>query len=82
LDRSIVDLEPIGRLTGLEELSVQAAADAVLDLRMLPGLQSVSGEWALIGRTLSELAELERVVTWLFNDVDLHAFRDHLALKT
>lgn len=32
LDRSIVDLDPIGRLAGLEELSVQAAADAVLDL--------------------------------------------------
>jgi internalin A len=82
LDRSIVDLGPIGRLAGLEELSVQAAADAVLDLGVLPGLRSVTGEWALIGGTLSAVGELERVVTWMFDDVDLHAFRDHVALKT
>jgi len=82
LDRSIVDLDPIGRLVGLEELSVQAAADAVLDLGMLPGLRSVAGEWALIGCTLGAVAELERVVTWMFDDIDLHAFRDHVALKS
>lgn len=82
LDRSIVDLDPIGRLAGLEELSVQAAAEAVLDLEPLPRLRSVSGEWALIGRTLSAVAELESVITWMFGDVDLHAFRDHVALKT
>ena len=82
LDRSIVDLDPIGRLMDLEELSVQAAADAVLDLGMLPGLRSVAGEWALIGATLGAVAELERVVTWMFDEIDLHAFRDHMALKT
>lgn len=82
LDRSIVDLDPIGRLTGLEELSVQAAADATLDLEILPGLRSVAGDWALIGRTLNAVSELERVVTWMFADGDLHAFRDHVALKT
>lgn len=82
LDRSIVDLDPIGRLAGLEELSVQAAADALLDLGPLPRLRSISGEWALIGRTLGAVAELERVSTWMFSDVELHAFRDHVALKT
>lgn len=82
LDRSIVDLEPIGRLAGLEELSVQAAANAVLDLGALPGLRSVTGEWPLIDRTLSAVTELEHVITWMFADVDLHAFRDHVALKT
>jgi internalin A len=82
LDRSIVDLGPIGRLVGLEELSVQAAADTVLDLGVLPGLRSLTGDWALMGHTLGAVAELERVVTWMFDDVDLHAFRDHIALKT
>jgi hypothetical protein len=81
LDRSIVDLDPIGRLVGLEELSVQATEAAVLDLGMLPSLRSVAGEWALIGRTLGAVAELERVVTWMFGDIDLHAFRDHVVLK-
>lgn len=82
LDRSIVDLDPIGRLATLERLSVQAAPGAMLDLGPLSCLRSVSGEWALIGRTLSAAAELERVSTWVFGDVDLHAFRDHVALKT
>lgn len=82
LDRSIVDLDPIGRLTTLEMLSVQAAPNAVLDLGPLPRLRSVSGEWALIGRTLSAVGELERVSTWMFGDVDLHAFREHVVLKT
>jgi hypothetical protein len=82
LDRSIVDLDPIGRLAGLERLSVQAAADAVLDLGGLARLRSVSGEWALIGPALGAAGELERVSTWMFGDVDLHAFRDHVALKT
>src|SRR3954454_24155453 len=82
LDRSIVDLDPIGRLAGLERLSVQVAPDAVLDLEPLSRLRSVGGEWALIGRTLGTVAELERVSTWVFGEVDLHAFRDHVALKT
>jgi hypothetical protein len=82
LDRSIVDLDPIGRLAGLEEISVQAAADAALDLGTLPDLRSVTGEWSLIARTLGAVGELERVSTWLFGDIDLHAFRDHVALKT
>jgi hypothetical protein len=82
LDRSIIDLDPIGRLVGLEELSVQAATDAVLDLQSLPHLRSISGEWALIGRTLGAVTELESVITWMFGEVDLHAFRDHVGLKT
>jgi internalin A len=82
LDRSIVDLDPIGRLAGLEELAVQAAVEAALDLGGLSGLRSVAGEWELIGGTLGAVAELQRVVTWMFSDVDLHAFRDHVALST
>lgn len=82
LDRSLVDLEPISRLVRLEKLSVQAAADAVLDLGPLLSLRSVSGEWALIGRTLSAVGQLEWLSTWMFGEVDLHAFRDHVGLKT
>jgi hypothetical protein len=82
LDRAIVDLHPIGRLVDLENVSIQAAAEATVDLGMLPRLQSVAGEWALIGRTLSAVAELKHVTTWMFDDIDLHAFRDHVALKT
>jgi internalin A len=81
LDRSIADLEPIGRIRGLEKLSVQARPGAVLDLGAHPDLRSVGGEWSLIGLSLGALTGLESVVTWLFDEVDLHAFRDHVALR-
>jgi internalin A len=82
LDRSIADLEPIGRLAALEEVSVQAAPAAALDFKMLPRLQSAAGPWALIGDGLSGLSALESVVTWAFDELDLHAFRDHAGLRS
>lgn len=82
LDRKIVDLSPIGPLRdSLEDLSVQAAPDAELDLGALPRLRSIAGEWALIAPTLSTAQELQDVVTWQFGECDLHAFRDLLWLR-
>ena len=82
LDRNIVDLQPIERLAGsLDELSVQAAPGAELDLGPLPHLRSVGGEWSLIGATLGGVDDLESVITWRFDEVDLHAFRDHVRLR-
>jgi hypothetical protein len=82
LDRGITDLEPISRVgSSLEMLSVQAAPPAELDLQMLPHLRSVSGEWKLLCGTLSDLNELQSVITWRFDETDLHAFRDHVALE-
>ncbi len=82
LDRGISDLAPIARLAGLlEEISVQAAEDAELDLTALPHLSSVAGDWALIGPTLGSVEELRSVITWRFSEVDLHAFRDHVGLE-
>lgn len=82
LDRGITDLEPIGRLGGsLEALSVQAAPTAQLDLGSVPHVRSVAGEWALIGDTLGEVDALQDVITWRFDEGDLHAFRDHVGLQ-
>lgn len=82
LDRAIEDLTPIGRLArSLEDLSVQAAPPAELDLSLVPRLRVVRAEWALIGRTLNELEDLHEVVTWQFDELDLHAFRDHVELR-
>jgi hypothetical protein len=81
LDRAITDLGPIGRLGGtLEDLSVQAAPEAELDLSPLGQLRAVAGEWALLRDELSEVSQLRDVVTWRFNELDLHAFRDHVEL--
>lgn len=82
LDRGITDLGPIGRLgDSLEALSVQAAPSAQLDLGAVPHVRSVAGEWALIGDTLGEVDALEDVITWRFDEADLHAFRDHVGLQ-
>lgn len=81
IDRSLVDLDPIRRVQRLEALSVQAAAESELDLGSLPQLRSVSGEWSLIGHTLGAVGGLEHLVTWMFGEPDLHALRDHLALR-
>jgi hypothetical protein len=82
LDRGIADLGPIARLGDtLEELSVQAAEGAELDLAALPRLRLVAGEWALVRDTLGSVDELRSVITWRFAEVDLHAFRDHVCLE-
>jgi internalin A len=82
LDRQVKDLTPIERFgDSLEDLSVQAAPLTELDLETLPRLRSVAGEWALLRGTLGAVAALERVVTWRFDEVDLHAFRDHFGLQ-
>lgn len=82
LDRGIVDLAPIARLSeSLERLSIQAAERAELDLGALPHLQSVAAEWSLIGATLSQLDDLRSAITWRFTETDAHAFRDHIGLQ-
>jgi hypothetical protein len=82
LDRGISDLSPISRLAeSLEDLSVQAAQGAELDLGALPQLRAVAGEWGLLRGTLGEVDELQSVITWRFDEVDLHAFRDHFDLR-
>jgi hypothetical protein len=82
LDRKLTDLEPIARLSeSLESLSVQAAPQAELDLGALPRVRAVAGEWPLLRDTLGRLDALESVITWRFDEIDLHAFRDHVCLK-
>lgn len=82
LDRGISDLGPITRLgDSLEALSVQAAEDAELDLSALPRLRSLAGEWGLIRNTLGAVDGLQNLITWRFDEADLHAFRNHLDLQ-
>lgn len=82
LDRSISDLAPVERLGGsLEALSVQAAPNAELDLGGLPRLRAVAGDWTLLRSTLGAVEALQSVVTWDFDEADLHSFRDHVELR-
>ena len=82
LDRGIEDLGPLARLSdSLHELSIQADPIATLDLTVFPELRVLSGEWAVLRGTLGGLTQLQRVVTWRFDEADLHAFRDHVELR-
>ena len=82
LDRSIGRLDTIAELgASLEELSIQAADGATLDLTTLPHLRILASDWSLIASTLSELHGLRSLVTWRFDEIDLHAFRDHVRLE-
>jgi hypothetical protein len=81
LDRGIPDVSPIYRLRHtLDDLSIQAAPNATLDLEQLPGLQKIAGEWALIGPTLGALRHLREVSTWSYGESDLSAFEPHTNL--
>jgi hypothetical protein len=82
LDRGILDVRPIYRLRGtLDDLSIQVAPKAALDLEQLPALRSIAGEWGLIGPTLGALKHLRKVVTWRFGESDLSAFEAHTSLE-
>jgi hypothetical protein len=82
LDRSVSDLTPIAKLgEALEDLSIQAAPDAQLDIAAHPHLRSLAGEWGLIRHVLSTAGDLETITTWSFDECDLHAFRDMVGLS-
>lgn len=82
LDRSLSDLEPVARLREtLEDLSVQTAPEAVLDLGDAPRLRALAGEWELIRWQVRLLDSLERIVTWRFDDTSLLALSDHKRLR-
>jgi len=83
LDRSVVDLEPLDRLAvSLEQLSIQAAAEAQLDLHGFDRLRDLSAPWGLIAPTLGELPALPTLVTFEgFGEHDLRSLRDHMSLQ-
>ena len=82
LDRKLTDLTPIYRLSStLAHLSLDAAANADLDLGELPGLLSVSGDWEHFGATLGAVESLETVRAYAFSEIDLHALSNHVYLR-
>ena len=82
LARDLTDLEPIARLREtLEELSVQAAPEASLDLGDAPRLRAVAGEWELIRWQLRLLDSLERLITWRFDETTLLPLSEYEQLQ-
>jgi len=82
LARGLTDLEPIARLREtLEELSVQAAPAASLDLGEAPRLRAVAGDWELIRWQLRLLDSLERLITWRFDETTMLPLSDYEQLQ-
>jgi hypothetical protein len=72
LDRAISDLAPLARLgQTLEDLYVEAAPDARIDLATLPHLRSLEARWDAIRDTLHGPDYLTRVVIFAYDEPDL-----------
>jgi hypothetical protein len=83
LDRSISDLAPLARLgQTLEELSVEAAPDARVDLAALPHLRTLEAGWDAIRDTLYGPDYLTRLVTFGYRESDLEPLGVQPSLQT
>jgi hypothetical protein len=82
LDRTLIDLSPIEVLAPtLRELSIQAAPEARLNLHRFEQLTALSGIWALLAPVLHQVAALQQVITWRFDEEDLRSFANHPTLE-
>ncbi len=67
-------MAPVSRLAStLEDLSVEAAPGARLDLSALSSLVAIAGDWALLGPTIETCRGLRTVSTWSFPEPTLLA---------
>jgi hypothetical protein len=78
LDRLLVDLSPIERLSpSLEDLSVQVAPEARLNLAGFWNLRKLSGDWQLLRLALGQVQSLETLITWNFDEANLLPLIEH-----
>jgi hypothetical protein len=83
LDRLLVDLSPIERLSpSLEDLSVQVAPEARLNLAGFWNLRKLSGDWQLLRLALGQVQSLETLITWNFDEANLLPLIEHSRLET
>jgi hypothetical protein len=72
LDRGLNDLSPLANLGAtLEDLSLQSAPDAELDLGWFPNLRSLAADWTQVRETLYAPAHLSRLVAFEYTGDDL-----------
>lgn len=76
------DLSHVSRLAGtLEELSVQTAPHALIDLEAFPALTTLSAEWGQIRSSVREAPRLRDLMVRSYDESDLMAFRWNPLLK-
>jgi hypothetical protein len=83
LDRTISDLTPLARLgQTLDDLYVEAAPDARIDLAALPHLRTVEAAWDAIRDTLYGPDYLTGLVTFGYEEPDLEPLAAQPSLQT
>lgn len=83
LDRSLRDLEPIGRLGGtLETLTVQAAPEAEIDLAALPRLATLRAYWDDMRGTLRYATGLRDLMVLEYAESDLTPLAENGSLRS
>lgn len=81
LVRTVKDLTPIYRLSAtLEELSVQSAPTATIDLARFPVLESLSATWVQVKSSIGERVGLRDLYLGSYSETDLGPLRWHSQL--
>jgi hypothetical protein len=81
-DRSVTDLQPLERLSGtLEDISVQAAAEASLDLGAFPRLVRLAAMWEAVRDSISQASVLGNLVALYYDERDLWPLSDNRRLS-
>lgn len=81
LARTVRSLSPVSRLScTLEELSIQTASSAAIDLGNLPCLTALAAEWSQIGPSVSEAPGLLDLMVRAYDEVDLGPLRWNTSL--
>lgn len=81
LDHRVSDLTPIERLSDtLEDLSVQAAPGAVVDLTAFPRLKCLSSTWRAVRETIADASALVQLVALEYDEWNLSALAQNRRL--
>lgn len=81
LARTMRSIEPIYRLPSLGAVKLTAGSKAVLDVRRIPSLKSLSAEWGSVRDSLSERPEIEDLYLGGYGEADLRSLRWNVALR-
>lgn len=82
VDRTLVDLGPIGRFAdSLEELSVRVSPEARLEIGGLQKLHQLSSDWRVLRPLSGRVHTLESLVTWNFDGSDFRPLNNYSRLK-
>jgi hypothetical protein len=81
LARTMSNIEPIYRLPSLATVKLTAGSKAVLDVRRISSLKSLSAEWGSVRDSLSERPEIEDLYLGGYGEADLRSLRWNVALR-